>query len=263
MRQTFQHLLLTRPADYVLLVEYNRPQVANAKNTLMGDEQCEVFESLYIDQEDIRCVVLTGKGKHFSAGADLKERKGMSDADWQRQHAKFERGALAIKACPVPIIAAVNGSAYGGGCETALNCDFIYASSTAKFALTEITLGIIPGTMGTQHLCHAAGERRAKEIILTGHAFTAEEAFGWGIVNKVCTPENLIEEALTTAQRIASNAPLAVMRAKRSVSIARHTDIHTGYQYELEAYNRLVGTEDRREGVLAYNEKRQPNFKGK
>lgn len=263
MRTDFEYLELSRIDEHVLLIEYNRPEVANAKNTQMGEEQHQVFASLYVDQEEVRCVVLTGKGKHFSAGADLKERKGMTDTQWQQQHARYEQGALAIKACPVPIIAAVNGAAYGGGCETALNCDFIYASSAAKFALTEITLGIIPGTMGTQHLAHAAGERRAKEIILTGQPFTADEGYAWGIINRICEPDNLLDEALATAKRIAANAPLAVMRAKSAVSMARHTDAYTGYRYELEAYNRLVVTEDRREGVLAYNEKRKPKFKGK
>jgi len=263
MKADYEYLLLTRIDDHVLLVEYNRPQDANAKNTAMSEEQHDLFESLYVDQNGIRCVILTGRGKHFSAGADLKERKEMTDAEWQRQHAQFEQGAIAIKNCPVPIIAAVNGAAYGGGCETALNCDFIYASTAAKFALTEITLGIIPGTMGTQHLAHAAGERRAKEIILTGLPFTAEQAHSWGIVNKVCQPDALIDDTLATARRIATNAPLAVMRGKRAISVARYTDASTGYQFELEAYNRLVGTEDRREGVLAYNENRKPDFRGK
>jgi enoyl-CoA hydratase len=263
MRTDFEFLALERVDDHVLVVTYDRPEVANAKNTKMGEEQREVFESLYVDQEDVRCVILTGRGKHFSAGADLKERNGMTDAQWQRQHAIYEQGAVSLKACPVPIIAAVNGAAYGGGCETALGCDFIYASTKARFALTEITLGIIPGTMGTQHLTHAAGDRRAKEIIMTGLPFSAEEGYEWGIVNRVCEPDDLLEAALQTAQRISSNAPLAVMRAKRSVTVARHTDTQTGYLYELEAYNRLVTTEDRREGVLAFNEKRKPNFKGK
>ena len=263
MRTDFEHLAVERIDHLLLLVMYDRPEVANAKNTKMGAEQREIFESLYVDQEDIRCVVLTGRGKHFSAGADLKERKDMTDAQWQRQHAVYEQGVIAFKACPVPIIAAVNGAAYGGGCETALSCDFIYASRSARFALTEITLGIIPGTMGTQHLAHAVGERRAKEIILTGLPFTADEGCRWGLINKVCEPETLMDETLDTARRIAANAPLAVMRAKRAVSIARQVDLHSGYQFELEAYNRLIGTEDRREGVLAFNEKRPPEFKGK
>ena len=131
------------------------------------------------------------------------------------------------------------------------------------FALTEITLGVIPGTMGTQNLPHAVGERRAKEIIFTGRPFTAEEAFAWGLVNRLCEPQSLLDETLDTARRIAANAPLAVMRAKRAITIASQVDRATGYQFELEAYNRLVGTEDRREGVLAFNEKRKPEFKGR
>ena len=264
MRTDFETLHVERIDEHILLVMYDRPEVANAKNTRMGIEQKEVFESLYVDQQGLRCVVLTGRGdKAFSAGGDLKERKGMSDEDWQRQHAIFEQGVLALRACPLPVIAAVNGAAYGGGCETALNADFVYASRTARFALTEITLGIIPGTLGTQNLPHAVGERRAKELIFTGGAFSAEEAFQWGLVNRVCEPETLQEETLETARRIAANAPLAVMRAKRAVSVASQVDRNTGYQFELEAYNRLVGSEDRKEGVLAFNEKRKPEFKGR
>ncbi len=263
MRTNFEHLAIERIDDHVLRVMYDRPEVANANNTRMIEEQREVFESLYVDQDNIRCLLLTGRGKHFCAGADLKERKGMTDEQWHRQHAVYEQAAMALKACPVPIIAAVNGAAYGGGCEAALGCDFIYAARSARFALTEVTLGIIPGTMGTQHLAHAAGERRAKEIILTGRAFTAEEGHRWGLVNKVCEPESLMDETLETARRIAANAPLAVMRAKRAIGIARQVDQASAYQFELEAYNRLVGTEDRREGVLAFNEKRPPEFRGR
>ena len=263
MKTNFEHLAVERINEHVLLITYDRPEVANAKNTKMGEEQREIFESLYVDQEDIRCVVLTGRGKHFSAGGDLKERQGMTDTQWQRQHAIFEQGTLAMKNCPIPIIAAVNGSAYGGGCETALSSDFVYAAKTAKFALTEITLGIIPGTMGTQNLTAAVGERRAKEIILTGRPFSALEAFEWGLANRVCEVDTLVDEALDTANRIAENAPLAVTRAKRSLSVARYLDGNTGYLFELEAYNRLVVTEDRREGVMAFNEKRKPNFKGR
>jgi enoyl-CoA hydratase/carnithine racemase len=168
-----------------------------------------------------------------------------------------------MRACPVPVIAAVNGAAFGGGCETALACDFIYASSNARFALTETTLGIMPGCMGTQNLPGAVGMRRAKEIILTGEPFTAEQALAWGLVNRLCAPERLLEETLATARRIAANAPLAIMRAKRAISAADQLDWHTGYQLELEAYNRLVGTEDQAEGVRAFNEGRKPEFKGR
>jgi len=264
MRTDFETLHVERIDDHVLLVMFDRPEVRNARNTQMGLDQMEVMRSLYVDQEGIRCVVLTGRGdKAFSAGGDLKERKTMTEEDWHRQHAVFEQGVIALRDCPVPVIAAVNGAAYAGGCETALNCDFIYASATAKFALTEVTLGIMPGAMGTQNLPLAVGERRAKEIILTGQPFTAQQGYDWGLVNKVCEPETLMDETLETARRIAANAPLSIMRAKRSISIASQVDRNTGYQFELEAYNRLIGTEDRTEGVLAFNEKRKPNFKGK
>ena len=263
MRTNFETLHVERVDEHVLLITFDRPEVRNARNTQMGLDQMEIMRSLYVDQKGIRCVVLTGRGdKAFSAGGDLKERKSMSDDDWQRQHAIFEQCTIALRECPVPVIAAVNGAAYAGGCETALNCDFVYASSTAMFALTEVTLGIIPGCMGTQNLPRAVGERRAKEIILTGTPFNAQQALEWGLVNKLCEPEELLDEALATAKKIASNAPLATMRAKRSIANAEQLDWHSGYQYELEAYNRLVGTKDRVEGVLAFNEKRRPNFKG-
>ena len=264
MREGFQTLLVERIDNHVLLVTLNRPEVRNATNTCMGEERLELFRGLYIDQEDVRCVVMTGMGdKAFSAGADLKERKGMTDAQWRRQHAIFEQGAMALRQCPVPVICAVNGAAFGGGCEAALSCDFIYAVRHARFALTEVRIGILPGTMGTQQLPRSVGERRAKEILMTGRPFTATEAFEWGLINRLCEPDTLVPDALDTAREIAANAPLAVQRIKRSASVAFDIDIASGYQFELEAYNRLVVSEDRHEGVNAFNEKRKPDFKGR
>lgn len=264
MRTDYETLKVERVDDHVLVVTLNRPEVMNATNTRMGEERLDLFRGLYVDQDDVRCVVLTGSGdRAFSAGGDLKERKGMSDADWRRQHAIFEQGAMALKQCPVPVIAAVNGVAYGGGCETVLSCDFVYAVRTARFALTEVRLGILPGTMGTQQLPRAVGERRAKEILMTGAPFNAEEAFAWGLVNRICEPGDLIAETLETARTIAGNAPLAVQRIKRAAGVAGEVDLASGFQFELEAYNRLVGTEDRQEGVNAFNEKRKPQFRGR
>jgi len=263
MRDDFETLHVERVDDHILVVTLDRPEVANAKNTAMGLEHKELYEGLYRDTEEVRCVVMTGRGKVFCAGGDLKERKGMTDKEWMYQHAVFEQGVLALRMCPVPVIAAVNGPAYGGGCEMVLTSDFAYASTAARFALTEVTLGIMPGAMGTQNLPHAVGERRAKEIILTGSPFSAEEALDWGLVNKVCEPDSLMDNVLETARKIASNAPQSVMRAKRSISVATQVDRFNGYQFELEAYNRLVPTEDRREGILAFNEKRKPEYKGK
>ena len=161
------------------------------------------------------------------------------------------------------MIAAVNGAAYAGGCEIALGCDFIYAARSARFALTEVTIGIMPGAGGTQNLPRAVGERRAKEIILTGRPFTAAEALEWGVVNRVVEPDQLLTTALETAKSIAGNAPLSVRQAKKSIHLGLQTDLRTGLRIEVEAYNRLVGTEDRLEGIRAFNEKRKPKFEGR
>jgi enoyl-CoA hydratase/carnithine racemase len=257
-------LALERPADHVLVVRLSRPDAANALNTQMGAELKQVWESLYVDAEDVRAVILTGAGERaFCAGGDLRQRNNMTDAQWQQQHALFELAMIAMMNCPLPIIAAVNGAAYGGGCEFVAAADFAYAADNARFALTETTLGIMPGAMGTQNLPRAVGERRAKEIILTGSPFSASEALAWGLVNQVVPHAELMPVALATATRIAGNAPIAVRQAKKSISMASQTDLHVGYRYEIEAYNRMVPTEDRLEGVRAFNEKRRPEFKGR
>jgi len=209
-------------------------------------------------------IVLTGAGdKAFCAGGDLKERHGMTDEQWMAQHAIFERMTLALMDCPIPVIAAVNGAAFGGGCELTLTCDFAYASTSARFALTEITLGIMPGAGGTQFLPRAVGSRRAKEIILTGKPFSAQDALDWGVVNKLCAPEKLMEETLATAQTICDNAPISVRQAKRSMHFGMQMDIRSALFFEIDAYNKMVSTEDRHEGVRAFNEKRKPKFKGR
>ena len=260
----FNTLSLERVDDHVLVVSMDRPQARNAMNTRMGEEIKALFEALYVDAEGVRCAVLTGTGdRAFCAGGDLKERDGMSEAQWQRQHHIFEQAVLALRQCPVAVIAAVNGAAFGGGCELALACDFIYAAEGARFALTEVTLGIIPGAMGTQHLPHAVGERRAKEIVLTGRPFDAGEAHAFGMVNAVFAADVLREEVLHTARRIAANAPLATIQAKKAVGVATQVDRFTGYRFELEAYATLVDTHDRREGVRAFVEKRPPRFEGR
>jgi enoyl-CoA hydratase/carnithine racemase len=264
MKTDFETLHVELVEPHILVVMFDRPEVRNARNTQMALDQMEVMRTLYVDTHDIRCVILTARGdKAFSAGGDLKERKTMSEDDWRRQHKIFEQNVMALRDCPVPVIAAVNGVAYGGGLETALNCDFIYAADHARFALTEVKLGIMPGCTGTQNLPLAIGERRAKELILTGEPFTAQQAFEWGLVNKVVPYSDLIDEALITARKIAANAPLSTMRAKRAISVANQVDRTTGFQFELEGYNQLIGTEDRMEGVRAFNEKRSPVFKGK
>jgi len=264
MTGSHETILTEMAGPGLLKVTLNRPQVGNAKNTQMGRELLELWSGLIAEPGEVRAVVLTGAGERiFCAGGDLKERHGMTQAQWQAQHEIFERSYWALLDCPVPVIAAVNGHAYGGGLETVLACDFAYAVRTARFALTEVTLGIMPGAGGTQLLPRAAGERRAKEIILTGRPFDAAEALEWGVVNRVCEPDRLMTEALETAAAICANAPLSVRQAKKSMHVGLQLDLKSALLFEIEAYNRLVPTEDRLEGVAAFNEKRKPNFKGR
>ncbi|HLG80938.1 MAG TPA: enoyl-CoA hydratase-related protein [Bradyrhizobium sp.] len=264
MRSEFETIIVERRDNHVLTVTLNRPEAANALNTRMGLDLMELFEGFTVDLEDLRAVVLTGQGtKAFCAGGDLKQRNGMTDEAWQAQHLVFERMARAILACPIPVIAAVNGAAYGGGCEIAAAADFVYASTNARFALTEVTLGIMPGTGGTQNLPRAVGERRAKELILSGLPFSAEEAERWGLVNRVLPPEDLLQATLAIADRIAGNGPLSVRQAKQAIHRGLQMSLADGLVFEIEAYNRLIPTADRREGVLAFNERRQPKFQGR
>ena len=260
----FETLAVAHEGEHVLRVTLNRPQALNALNTRMSEELRALWERLAADAGPIRCAVLTGAGERaFCAGADLKERDGMTVEAWRLQHEGFERSFVALVECPVPVIAAVNGHAFGGGLELALCCDFIFAARGARFALPEVTRGLMPGGMGTQNLPRAIGERRAKELILSGRPIEAEEAAAWGIANRVCEPAKLLAEALAAAQAIADNAPLSVRQAKRSIHYGLDMDLLTGYRFEIEAYNRLVDTDDRREGVRAFVEKRKPRFVGK
>jgi enoyl-CoA hydratase len=264
MNRDFETVRTKDKGDGLVLLTLNRPQVANAMNTQMGHDLLAFFEAVNADPLSYRCIVVTGAGdKAFCAGGDLKERQGMSDDTWQAQHLLFERMIRAFIGCPVPVIGAINGAAYAGGCELALCCDFLYAAETARFALTEVTLGIMPGAGGTQNLPRAVGERRAKEIILTGRPFTAKEGFDWGMVNRLCAADKLLDEALETARRIADNAPISVRQAKHSIHYGLQMDLGSAMMFEIEAYNRMVPTEDRREGIAAFNEKRKPRFKGR
>ena len=256
-----EDVLTTQRSNDVLILTLNRPEALNALNSALM-LAIEAFGRSMLN-DPARVLVIRGAGRHFCAGADLKERNGMTDAQWMAQHALFEQMIMAEMDCPVPIIAAINGAAYAGGFEMTLGCDFVYAAKHARFALTEVTLGIMPGACGTQNLPRAVGLRRAKEIILTGTPISAEEAYEYGIVNKLCEGESLLDEALATAQRICDNAPISIRQAKKSMNMSQNVDLKSGYMFELEAYNRMVTTEDRVEGILAYNEKRKANFQGK
>jgi len=260
----YDTLIVTQVTEHVSLITMNRPSSANALNTQMGLDLVDFFESTALHAGALRCLILTGAGdKAFCAGGDLRERSGMSNAAWTEQHLIFERMARAILNCPVPVIAAVNGAAYGGGCEIAACCDFIYASSSARFALTETSLGIIPGAGGTQTIARAVGERRAKELILSAEPFDSTLAAEWGLVNKVVAPADLRDAAIDRARQISANAPLALRQAKQAIARGLQMSLSEGMAFEIEAYNRLVPTADRYEGVLAFNERRKPRFEGR
>lgn len=259
----YETVQTTMVGPHVLQVTLNRPTVGNALNTQMGHDLLDLWNRLIEDAGPVRCLVLTGAGdKIFCAGGDLKERNGMTKAQWQRQHELFERMVWTLVDLPLPVIVAANGHTYAGGLEIALCCDFIYASKTARFALTEVTLGIMPGAGGTQNLPRAVGERRAKEILMTGRPFDAAQALEWGLVNQVFDALDVLDKALETATHIANNAPLSVRQVKKSVRYGGQMELRTAYRFEIEAYNHLVGTQDRLEGVLAFNEKRKPVFQG-
>ncbi len=261
--KTLETLLLKVVHD-VLIITLNRPEAGNSLNTQMWLELRDLFQDFYIQESEYRCVVLTGAGnKIFCAGGDNKQRNSMDDSTWRSQHAIGEVLFRHMANCPIPVIAAVNGAAYGGGCELVLAADFAYAAPNARFALPEVSLGIMPGGMGTQTLPRAVGLRRAKEILLSAAPFSAEEALAWGVVNKICATETLLDQTLEIAKKIAGNAPASVRQAKKSMNIAWHTDLQTGHAFELEAYCRLIPMADRTEGVAAWNEKRKPRYTGK
>lgn len=268
----YSTLLVSAPAPGVALIRLHRPEAANAINGLLAKELRDAVAACAGDAA-IRCLILAGAGKAFCAGADLKERRGMDEVAWDAQHHAFEAMLEAVRACPKPVIAAVNGAAYGGGLELALACDFIYAGDNARFALTEATLGIMPGLGGTQALPRAIGRGRALEMLFTGLPCTAAEACEWGLVNRlfssevqsdgtVLHPDLVVEEAIRTAMRIAASAPLSVQAIKRSVHAGAHMPLEQALACEMEEYRKLIPTQDRREGINAFNEKRKPVFGG-
>ncbi len=262
----YSTLLVERRDNGLLIVTLNRPEAGNAVNTQMGIELLDFWTGLVRDGEagKTRCVVLTGAGEDaFCAGGDMKERDGMSDEAWRHQHEIFEQALWTMMECPVPVIAAVNGKAYGGGLEMILAADFAYGVDTAQLWFPEVMIGIIPGVGGTTTLPRIVGERRANEIIFSGKAFGATEALEWGIFNRVCSAADLMPAVTTTAETIVRNAPLAVRQAKKAIHQGMQMDVRSALRFEVEAYNRLTGTEDRREGVEAWNEGRTPRFKGR
>jgi enoyl-CoA hydratase/carnithine racemase len=264
MSSSFSTLSVTRSADdHVVTVELCRPAALNAMNTAMGEELLRCFDAFVWDTA-ARAVVFTGAGdRAFCVGGDLKEREGMTDEAWRAQHLIFEQAAARVLHCPVPVIAAVEGFAMGGGCELAVLSDLIVASESAVFAVPEVTRGIFPGIGGTQLLPRIIGAPLAKEMIFTGRRVEAAEARAIGLVNHLVPKGQARARALEIAATIADNGPVAVRQAKKAINWGSETDLETAMALAIEAYNNTVTTEDRLEGVRAFNEKRKPRFKGR
>lgn len=251
------------PDGFIATVTLNRPELMNAMNTAMGEDLLACFRQLN-EEPALRAVVFTGAGdRAFCAGGDLKERNDMTDAVWRAQHVIFETAAFTVLRCPVPVIAAIEGFALAGGCELALLSDFIVASETAVFGLPETTLGIFPGIGGTQLMPRVLGAPLAKELIFTGRRMKAEEARAAGLVNHLVPAGQARPRALALAETIARNGPVAVRQAKKAIMAGLDHDLESAINLAIEAYNVTVETEDRLEGVRAFNEKRKPQFKGR
>lgn len=261
LANSYENILVSRPKDSVALITLNRPKALNALCTPLMVDLDNAFKEIEGD-DSIGCTVLTGSDRAFAAGADIKEMQPkdfslcVSEnwlADW-----------MAVPAHRKPIIAAVNGFALGGGCELAMMCDIIYAGEKAKFGQPEILLGTIPGAGGTQRLTRAVGKSLSMEMCLTGDLkIGAQQALAAGLVSKICPVDQLVDEALSTAERIAANSPLILRLCKEAVNKSQELSLHDGLDYERRLFHGTFATEDRKEGMTAFVEKRKAQFNNK
>lgn len=256
MTEQYANILVERRGR-VGLVTLNRPEALNALNKATMDELVAAVASMDTDP-GVGAVVVTGSAKAFAAGADIKEMqsKGYMDmyaADWFRGWEDFTR-------LRIPVVAAVSGFALGGGCELAMMCDFIIAGDNAKFGQPEINLGVLPGMGGSQRLTRAVGKPKAMDMILTGRFMDAEEAERSGLVSRVVPAADVVEEALKAAEVIASKSKPVAMVAKEAVNAAFETGLAQGVLFERRIFHSLFATEDQKEGMAAFSEKRQPEF---
>ena len=256
----YENILVDRRGA-VGLISLHRPQSLNALCDALMDELTHAIENFEAD-DAIGCMVLTGSAKAFAAGADIKEMAGKTYADVVRDNfitANWEAAARARK----PIVAAVAGYALGGGCELAMMCDFILAADTAKFGQPEINLGVMPGAGGTQRLARFVGKSKAMEMCLTGRMMDAQEAERCGLVSRIVAADDLLEEALAVAEKIAEKSLPSVMLAKQCVNAAFETPLAQGVREERQAFHSLFAFDDKGEGMDAFIEKRQPKFSNK
>ena len=249
--------------NHIAFVTINRPDVLNCFDFETLQQLAEVVNQIELDP-DVRVAIFTGAGeKAFSAGADLKERKTLTQQEVRRNVKAIRDVFNHIAELPQPTIAAINGYAFGGGFELILACDFAIAVPEAKVGLTETSWGIIPGAGGTQRLPRLIGEMKAKELIFTAKKLTAQEAYDWGILTKVVSDENVVEASISFAGEMLKNGPIALKQAKYAICNGMNVDIQTGLKIESKAYELTIPTEDRLEALAAFSEKRKPVFKGR
>ena len=247
----------------VALVTVNRPESLNALNSqVLAGLECTLYG---VEQDDaVQVVIITGAGeKAFVAGADIKEMAVLTSYQGHQFSLQGQRVMLLIEKMTKPVIAAVNGYALGGGLELALACDVIYASDNARFGFPEVTLGIIPGFGGTQNLARLIGPNRAKELVLSGRMIPAAKAAAWGIVNEVCPQAELTDKVTGLAREMAKNGRLCVGYAKNAMVNGLNMSKEDGFRYESSLFGVLFGTEDQKEGMGAFVEKRKARFQGK
>jgi len=253
-------MILTERRGHVGLITFNRPQAMNALNNQLLRELMDALEA-FDKNEAVGAMVITGNEKAFAAGADIKE---MADKSIQQMMDSDHLAVFGrIRTIQKPVIAAVSGWALGGGCEIALSCDMIVASESAKFGQPEINIGVIPGAGGTQRLTRAVGKAIAMEMILNDRRLTAQEAYQFGMVNRVTSVEGYLEAALQLAEEIAARAPIAVRAAKKMINQSFERTLSDGLAEEKQVFYNLFATEDQKEGMKAFTEKRKPEWTGK
>ena len=254
--------LLFNTKDQIATITFNRPKALNALNDALLTEFNQILDLIEQDRE-IRVLVLTGAGdKAFVAGADISELAKLNPLEAKAFAKKGQSTFSRLEALPIPVIAAVNGFALGGGTEVSLACDFIYASEKGVFGLPETTLGLIPGFGGTQRLSRLVGANLARELIFTGRTFPASKALEYGIVNQVCPPETLMEQVLKTAKTLTARGKVSLRAAKESVLNGLSMDLETGCRFERDAFALCMASVDGGEGTTAFLEKRKPDFTG-
>ncbi len=253
--------IIVEVENHVALIRLNRPDALNALNTLLLQELCQALEDADAN-EKVRCIVVTGSEKAFAAGADIKEMSSKSFGDVFSENL-FANASDRIMKIRKPVIAAVAGYALGGGCELAMACDFIIAADTAKFGQPEINLGVIAGMGGTQRLTRFVGKSKSMDMNLTGRFMNAEEAERSGLVSRVVPAKKLVEEALNVAQKIAEKSMLTTIAAKEAVNRSYESTLSEGILFERRVFHSMFATEDQKEGMAAFLEKREPQFRDK